>query len=97
MGNSTLKMIFDAADAHGEDSGEPDHTVGDLQDLLREAWNVMSVKQKEALLRSDAMDNLIECGAREEFDIDDLIKSMKSETAASKAMASAPNVDRPRG
>lgn len=90
MSKSTLKMIFDAADAHGELSGESDHAVGDLQDLLKEAWKIMSVEQKEALLRSDAMDNLIECGAEEKFDADDLVESMKSESNSSEP-------DRPRG
>lgn len=90
MSKSTLKMVFDAADAHGEMSGEPDHTVGDLQDLLREAWKIMSNEQKEALIYSDAMDNLIECGANEEFDADALVESMKSETAAPKASRPRP-------
>jgi len=45
-----LQRLFDAADAHGADTGEYDHTIGDLQDLLRSAWAVMSNDQRTALL-----------------------------------------------
>lgn len=69
--DSILKKLFSAADAHGEDSGEPDHTVGDLQDLLRETWSLMTPSQKLALLNSDTTDNVAMTGG--EFNAQDLI------------------------
>jgi hypothetical protein len=39
---SILEKLFGAADNHAEDTGEPDHEVGDLQDVLRTAWNLMT-------------------------------------------------------
>ena len=41
-----LEQLFAAADAHGSDTGEIDHTIGDLQDLLRHAWRQMSDAQR---------------------------------------------------
>lgn len=49
-----LHALFEAACRHGEDSGEPDHEVGDLQDLLLAAWGVMTEAQRAALLASEA-------------------------------------------
>ncbi|WP_341649130.1 hypothetical protein [Thauera humireducens] len=46
----TLEKLLVAADNHGEDD-DPDHTVGDLQGLLRRSWEIMSVGQKLQLLR----------------------------------------------
>lgn len=57
-----LTTLFDAADQHGEDS-EPDHTVGDLQDLLREAWALMSTEQRRELLQTDAVEAMLMLGA----------------------------------
>ena len=71
--NAILKKLFAAADNHSEDSGEPDHTVGDLQDLLRRSWEIMSVGQKLQLLRSTEVYNVVECGAQGEFEWDDLV------------------------
>jgi hypothetical protein len=63
-----LEKLITAADHHADDSGEPDHAVGDLQDLLREAWALMLPSQKQALLEGDAVENLVETGARDAFD-----------------------------
>jgi len=38
-----VEKLIVAADNHGEDD-DPDHTVGDLQGLLRRAWEIMSVR-----------------------------------------------------
>jgi len=71
-----LKKLFDAADAHGEDSGEPDHTVGDLQGLLRKAWSLMSKKQKLEFLASDEVEELVDMGARGDFDVPALVRAV---------------------
>lgn len=44
-----LKRILDAAAAHGCQS-DPDHEVGDLQDALRAAWQLMTEGQQAKLL-----------------------------------------------
>lgn len=44
-----LDLILSAAKAHGENS-EPDHEVGDLQAVLRAAWEIMTPGQRAALL-----------------------------------------------
>lgn len=73
--NAPLKKLIKAADNHGEDD-EPGHTVGDLQDMLRAAWALMSVNQKRTLLESDEVANVVMCGARGEFDEDDLLDNL---------------------
>jgi hypothetical protein len=72
------QKLFDAADNHGEDS-EPDHTVGDLQDLFSAAWNLMTAEQKQALLICDAVENIVDMGARSEFEVADLLNQLDSE------------------
>lgn len=54
-----LEGILDAAKAHGEE-GEPDHEVGDLQDVLRAAWTMMSPDQRKMLLASDEVEAVLE-------------------------------------
>jgi hypothetical protein len=48
----TVESYISAAAAHGRES-EPDHEVGDLQQLLRAAWGIMSPEQRAAW-RDDA-------------------------------------------
>ena len=48
-----LQKLFDAADRHGVDTGESDHSVGDLQDALREAWKLMTPSQRTQLIESE--------------------------------------------
>ena len=48
-----LGHLFVLADRHGADSGESDHTVGDLQDLLRAAFRIFTPAQKKRFFASD--------------------------------------------
>lgn len=57
--NDGLQLILSAAKAHGEGS-EPEHEVGDLQDVLRCAWALMTPMQRVSLLRSREVDDLVE-------------------------------------
>lgn len=59
-----LQSILDAATEHGA-SSEPDHEVGDLQDVLREAWALMTPEQRGRLMRSDAVDQVFESSAQD--------------------------------
>ena len=74
--NQILNKLFAAADNHGEDSGEPGHTIGDLQDLLRRSWEIMSVSQRLQLLESTEVDDLASAGARGEFEPSDLVTTI---------------------
>lgn len=81
-----LEKLITAADNHGEDSGDPDHTVGDLQDLLRSAWEIMTVSQKLQLLRGEAVESVVECGAQGDFEPDDLIDEVNKSLAELEAV-----------
>jgi hypothetical protein len=43
-----IETIIERCRQHGQDD-EPDHEVGDLQDVLRAAWGVMTEAQKAEL------------------------------------------------
>lgn len=53
-----LGALFAAADAHGAATGEPDHALGDLQGMVRAAWNVMDQAGRRAWLASPELDAL---------------------------------------
>jgi hypothetical protein len=40
-----IENLITAAELHGQES-EPDHEVGDLQDVLRTCWRLMSGDQR---------------------------------------------------
>jgi hypothetical protein len=61
----TLEKLFKLADQHGADSGESDHTVGDLQDMLRDAMKLMTAAQKEKFYKSDSVKALLEISGEE--------------------------------
>lgn len=72
MATNILNKLFLAADQHGEDE-DPDHTVGDLQDLLRAAWSLLSPSQQAEFLCSEEVANVVLTGARNEFDEETLL------------------------
>jgi len=76
---SILEKLFAAADNHSEDSGE-DHTVGDLQDIITAAWDILTPEQRRQLLQTDAVESTVEMGARDEFDVDELLKQLDEES-----------------
>lgn len=71
---SVIETLLVAADNHAEDAGESDHAVGDLQGLLRKAWEIMSIDQRLQLLKSSEVADLLEVGGREEIDCDSLVE-----------------------
>lgn len=77
-----LDKLFTAADNHAEDTGE-DHAVGDLQDMLRAAWGLLSPAQRKAFLASAGVEGVVEAGARDEFSVEDLLAEMGAPVAAS--------------
>lgn len=56
-----IEVYIKAAQNHGEDS-EPDHEVGDLQDLLRLAWSLMNDGQKATFRNDDVALAVLACG-----------------------------------
>lgn len=45
-----VDQLIDLATQHAADACEPDHEAGDLQDLLRAAWQLMDWRQQRDLL-----------------------------------------------
>jgi hypothetical protein len=86
--NKVLEKLFAAANNHGEDD-EPDHTVGDLQGLLRRSWELMSVSQRLELLRSEEVKELALDGSRGEFEPVDLIVEVSQAVAYMKETVEA--------
>lgn len=83
-----VEKLLDAADNHGEDD-DPEHTVGDLQGLLRCAWGIMSVSQKLQLLQSDEVEDLALLGSRGEFESDDLVAEVQATVSEMRAVVTA--------
>jgi hypothetical protein len=54
-----LEELFQAADDHAEAAGHSDYAIGDLQEILRAAWRVMTPKQR---LRFFPMNFRARCG-----------------------------------
>ena len=87
--NAPLESILKASKNHSTDFNEPERDRANLQSALRAAWKVMTVDQKRAFLRSDAVKDLVNLGARGEFDVPALqdnlelkLVTMKSEIMA---------------
>jgi hypothetical protein len=55
-----LEELIRLADEHGDGTGEPDHTVGDLQDLLRTAFDLLPPVRQRAFFETDAVKALKE-------------------------------------
>jgi hypothetical protein len=49
MSDNSIEALLASAAQHGRDS-EPDHEVGDLQQFLRLAWEIMTPAQCDRLL-----------------------------------------------
>jgi hypothetical protein len=52
--------LLKVAQSHGEDHGELDYEVGDLQQFFRAAWALLTVEQKSAFFASDAVEETYE-------------------------------------
>lgn len=75
--------LIDAARQHGQD-GESDHEVGDLQDLVRAMWKIMTPSQRVATLRANEVQNIAETVLDTQFpaDLDDVSDKEVSEALA---------------
>lgn len=54
-----IEFFIEAACQHGEDS-EPDHEVGDLQDLLRGMWALLTPAQRVAFAMQENIQQVLE-------------------------------------
>ena len=79
VNESVIDKLCKAADNHGEDAGEADHTVGDLQGLLRPCWRLMTPDQKQAFVGSPEVEDVVDLGAREEYSVEDLLAEVEQE------------------
>lgn len=61
-----LETIIAAADQHGQDS-EPEHQVGDLEDVARAMWKMLTPSQKVGLLNSREVESILETVRGSEF------------------------------
>lgn len=43
-----IERVIVGADSHGQQTGDADHTIGDLQTALRECWKQMEPSQRRA-------------------------------------------------
>lgn len=62
LSTTPLDRILAAAKAHGEDD-DPDHEVGDLQEVLRAAWSRMTPEQRLMLTLSPEVQAVLANGA----------------------------------
>jgi hypothetical protein len=60
-----LEDLFQAADAHAEGAGDFDYAIGDLQEILRAAWAIMTPEQRAAVF---ARPELVELAGLPEFE-----------------------------
>lgn len=74
-----LSKLLSAADLHGEDAGDVGHTIGDLQSLLQQSWQIMTIAQRLRLLQSDTVKELTLTGGQGAFDVEDLVKELNLE------------------
>lgn len=65
-----IEFYIRAAQQHGMDS-EPDHEVGDLQDMVRVMWRLLPQAQREAFSRDNEMRDLVATALCEMDDEDD--------------------------
>lgn len=89
MTTKTLESLFRSADNHAEDTCEPDHAIGDLQDMFRMAWGIMSTAQRLQFLRQEALTGLLEAGSRGEFSADSLATDLETELADKEVQVTA--------
>lgn len=54
-----IDKVLEAATAHGEAS-EPDHEVGDLQQALRTAWELLGPVEREKFIASYEVKEILE-------------------------------------
>lgn len=55
-----LDKLLAAAKAHGDEHDDPTYEASDLGELLRCAWGLMSVTQRELLAHSDEAREVLE-------------------------------------
>lgn len=46
-----IDALFAAADAHAAAACDPDYVVGDLQEILRATWTILTPAQRAAVFR----------------------------------------------
>jgi hypothetical protein len=57
LNEKLVEKILSAATSHAEETGEPDHEVGDLQDALRLAFSNMTTLQAQKAFEEYFLDH----------------------------------------
>lgn len=78
-----IELLLAAAQAHGENSGDMEHQVGDLEGIARVAWEIMTPRQRLALLNHPEVVEQFELDG----DLDDLQAVKDGLDAASDPVA----------
>lgn len=58
-GDELVEVLIGHAETHGSDD-DPDHEVGDLQDMLRVAWGLMTPEQRRKMICHNDVSNVVE-------------------------------------
>lgn len=74
MSRARAWLLIDAARAHGEQS-EPDHEIGDLQEILLSCWEVMTPEQRSRVYKEHA--DKVEDWVPEDSDPDERIAAAR--------------------
>lgn len=53
-------LLFKAAEAHGDNTGEQGHQVGDLEGTIRELWKILTPVQRTAFMQSEGVRERLE-------------------------------------
>ena len=56
----TVQDAFKAAEHHALAASEPEHQIGDLEDMVRVAYSLMTKEQRQKFLNSEAVRGLVE-------------------------------------
>lgn len=78
--STILKKLFTAVENHGADTNQA-NAVSDLQGLVTFAWSVMSYSQRQQLLQSAEVDQLLAVGSLGDFSLTDLITELQAALA----------------
>lgn len=86
-----IELYIEAAEQHGKDS-EPDHEVGDLQDVARKMWEIMSPGQRMKLMADADVREVVEMNLSD-VDFDESFAQLAEEQLKMLRKEGAPRFD----
>lgn len=76
MSKTVINKLMTAAKNHGEDNLGHQDQVSDLESMLLSMWELMTPGQKVSFIEGDAVEAVIELGARDEYTAEDLVEDL---------------------